>query len=168
MVARLARQKAQAIHQEGQFTLSADTIVTLGRRVLDKTDSEVEARAHLTSLSGRPHQVVTAICVVAPNGHLVERTVPSRVDFKRLDSWEIDAYIASNEWQGKAGGYAIQGLGGAFVKKISGSYSAIVGLPLYETRNALIGLGYPIHALGPDQTLEPDQALEPNQALENV
>lgn len=124
------------------FIMSADTVVAVGRRILPKAESEAEARACLGLLSGRGHDVLTAVAVLAPDGREASRLVESRVTFKRLSHPEVEGYIASGEWKGKAGGYAIQGLAGGFVTDIAGSYSAIVGLPLYETVSLLEGLGH--------------------------
>jgi len=124
--------------------LSADTVVAVGRRILPKAETETEARACLKLLSGRSHDVLTAVAVLAPDGREASRVVESRVTFKRLSQTETEGYIASREWHGKAGGYAIQGIAGGFVTDIAGSYSAIVGLPLYETASLLEGLGYPV------------------------
>ena len=126
------------------FIMSADTVVAVGRRILPKAETEAEARACLKLLSGRSHDVLTAVAVLAPDGREASRVVESRVTFKRLSQTEAEGYIASGEWQGKAGGYAIQGIAGGFVTDISGSYSAIVGLPLYESASLLEGLGYPV------------------------
>jgi septum formation protein len=126
------------------FIMSADTVVAVGRRILPKAEVETEARACLALLSGRTHDVLTAVAVLGPDGREASRLVESRVTFKRLSHAEIEGYAASGEWKGKAGGYAIQGMAGSFVTGISGSYSAIVGLPLYETASLLEGLGYPV------------------------
>ncbi|MES1159064.1 MAG: Maf family nucleotide pyrophosphatase [Terricaulis silvestris] len=137
---RLARAKAEAAKQLGVLILGADTVVAVGRRILPKAETEADARACLALLSGRTHRVFTAVCVVA--GDLArERVMETRVAFKRLSKAEVDAYIASGEWQGKAGGYAVQGRAGRFVSGIIGSYSAVVGLPLYETANLLESFG---------------------------
>lgn len=138
---RLAWEKAEAVSADG-FVLAADTVVAVGRRILPKAETETEARDCLALLSGRTHRVFTGISVRGPDGRSAERTVVSRVEFKRLSEAEIEAYIATGDWQGKAGGYAIQGPAGAFIPSIQGSYSAIVGLPLYETRALLTGLGW--------------------------
>lgn len=122
--------------------MSADTVVAVGRRILPKAETEAEARACLALLSGRGHDVLTAVAVGAGAGREASRVVESRVTFKRLSHAEVEGYITSGEWKGKAGGYAIQGLAGGFVTDITGSYSAIVGLPLYETVSLLEGLGY--------------------------
>jgi septum formation protein len=143
LAVRLAAGKGRAARGvEDCFVLSADTVVAVGRRVLPKAETEQQARDCLGLLSGRGHDVLTAVCVIAPDGREASRLVESRVTFKRLSHSEIEGYIASGEWRGKAGGYAIQGLAGGFVTDVSGSYSAIVGLPLYETLSLLEGLGY--------------------------
>ena len=126
------------------FIMSADTVVAVGRRILPKAETEADARACLKLLSGRAHDVMTAVAVLAPDGREASRVVESRVTFKRLSLTEVEGYVASGEWQGKAGGYAIQGIAGGFVTYVSGSYSAIVGLPLYESASLLEGLGYPV------------------------
>jgi septum formation protein len=153
LATRLARQKAQAalaairIDDElrGAFVLAADTVVAVGRRILPKADLLDEAAQCLRLLSGRNHKVYTAICLVTPKEAFRQRLIESRVRFKRLSAEDIDAYLASGEWRGKAGGYAAQGIAGSFIVKIVGSYSAVVGLPLYETLALLGGEGYPIH-----------------------
>ncbi|MDG1286486.1 MAG: Maf family protein [Rickettsiales bacterium] len=131
-VARMAKEKCAAIQREGATVLAADTVVACGSRILGKPENETQAREFLKLLSGRRHRVYTAICV---NGRC--KTVLTHVKFKRLSEQEVTDYIASNEWQGKAGGYAIQGRGAAFVPWINGSYSAVVGLPLSETLSLL-------------------------------
>ncbi len=143
---RLAREKARAAAEDGAITLAADTVVAAGRRILPKTETETEARQCLDLLSGRGHRVYTGVCVVAPGGREAMRLVETRVRFKALCEEDRSSYLASGEWRGKAGGYAIQGLAAAFVLDISGSYSAVVGLPLYETASLLAGLGYPVTA----------------------
>jgi septum formation protein len=142
MALRLACAKAEAAAVKGAFVLAADTVVALGRRVLPKAETEAEARACLALLSGRAHRVLTGVAVRAPDGRLARRLSETRVHFKRLSKAEIDAYVAAGEWRGKAGGYAVQGLAGAFVVALQGSYSGVVGLPLYETAMLLEGLGY--------------------------
>jgi septum formation protein len=144
LAARLAREKAQgAAHANpGLCALAADTVVACGRRILPKAETEDQARQCLALLSGRAHVVVTAVAVLAGEA-LRERLVETRVRFKRLTAAEIDAYVASREWEGKAGGYAIQGRAGKFVLSLSGSYSAVVGLPLYETAALLESAGVP-------------------------
>jgi septum formation protein len=151
---RLAKAKAETAYdavgrdQElaGAYIVAADTVVAVGRRILPKAELIDEAQQCLRLLSGRNHQVHTSVCVVTPKGAFRQRLVETRVRFKRLSNDEIEAYLATGEWQGKAGGYAIQGLAGAFVVKIVGSYTNIVGLPLYETATLLAGEGFPVHA----------------------
>lgn len=144
LAVRLAKAKADSVaqRQADAFVLSADTVVALGRRVLPKAETEAQARACLTLLSGRGHRVYTGLCVIAPDGRVAERLVETRLTFKRLSALEIDTYIASGEWHGKAGGYGIQGRAGGFVLDLQGSYPSVVGLPLYETLCLLEGLGY--------------------------
>jgi septum formation protein len=141
---RLAAEKAAAVvaRQAGAFVLAADTVVALGRRVLPKAETPDEVRDCLRLLSGRAHRVLTGLCAVGPDGHRAQRLVESRVRFKRLIAGEIEAYLEVGEGVGKAGGYAIQGRAGAFVTELQGSYSGVVGLPLYEAANLLGGLGY--------------------------
>jgi septum formation protein len=127
------------------LTLGADTVVCVGRRVLPKCEVSDEAAACLRLLSGRAHRVYTALTLVPIGGPSRHRLVEARVRFKRLSRDEIDAYLASGEWRGKAGGYAIQGLAGAFVVRLIGSYTAVVGLPLAETAALLAGEGYAAH-----------------------
>lgn len=141
---RLATAKAQQVarrHAEA-FVLGADTVVALGRRMLPKAERPEEGRRCLELLSGRAHQVLTGICVAAPGGRCGRRLVKTRVWFKRLSDEEIESYLGTGEWLGKAGGYAIQGCAGAFVSYLQGSYSGVVGLALHETQNLLAGLGY--------------------------
>ena len=129
------------------FCLAADTAVVVGRKILGKPDNIAEARHFLQLLSGRRHQVFTAVAVISPhNPRALSRIVRSRVKFRALTSQMIDDYIAANEWQGRAGGYAIQGYGGQYITWITGSYSGIMGLPLFETTQLLRGLGFPITA----------------------
>jgi septum formation protein len=141
---RLAADKAErvAAQHADSYVLGADTVVAVGRRVLPKVEGEIDGRACLELLSGRAHRVLTAIAVCAPQGRRAQRLVESRVHFKRLTPTDIDGYLQSREGIGKAGGYAIQGRAGAFVISLQGSYSGVVGLPLYETANLLAGLGY--------------------------
>ena len=139
---RLARSKAQAVHAPGQYTLAGDTVVAMGRRMLPKAADAGEVRDCLEKLSGRAHQVLSGIAVIAPDGREAVRVVVSRVLMKRLTEAEIDRYATGGDGIGKAGGYAIQGGAAPFVKAINGSYTAIVGLPLYETVSLLEGLGY--------------------------
>ncbi len=143
-VQRLAQAKAAAVaaRQPGAFVVAADTVVALGRRILPKAEDEATARRCLELLSGRRHRVLGGVVVVAPDGRTAARLVSTAVRLKRLDRPEIDRYLESGEWQGKAGGYAIQGRAAAFVPAINGSYSNVVGLPLAETAALLAGLGY--------------------------
>jgi len=150
---RLARAKAEVVlaaaredpELQGAYILAADTVVAVGRRILPKAELLDEAAQCLRLLSGRNHRVHTAICLVTPNESFRQRLVETRVRFKRLSAEDIEAYLASGEWRGKAGGYAAQGLAGTFIVKIVGSYSSVVGLPLYETMTMLAGEGYPVH-----------------------
>jgi len=150
---RLARQKAETalamvrIDEElkGSYVLAADTVVAVGRRILPKAELLDEAAQCLRLLSGRNHRVHTAVCLVTPRETFRQRLVETRVRFKRLSAEDIEAYLASGEWRGKAGGYAAQGIAGSFIVKIVGSFSNVVGLPLYETLALLGGEGYPIH-----------------------
>ena len=141
--ARLAREKAMSVatRHEGVLVLGADTVVACGRRILPKAETEAQARRCLALLSGRRHRVYGGVALSGPVGRLLERLVQSDVTFKPLSEAEIDAYLASGEWHGKAGGYAIQGLAALFVRRIGGSYSNIVGLPLYEVGGLLGGFG---------------------------
>lgn len=141
---RIAASKALKVSSEktGAFILSADTVVACGRRILPKTEKEEEALACLKLLSGRRHKVLTAVSAISPEGKQRTKLVTSVVRFKRLSPLELKAYIASGEWKGKAGGYAIQGMAATLIAFISGSYSGIVGLPLYETVNLLRDMGY--------------------------
>ncbi len=141
-VQRMAREKAAAIDADGALVLTADTVVAAGRRILPKAGTATEARACLVLLSGRRHRVMTAVVLKAPDGRQAERLCESVVGFARLSEREIDAYIASDEWRGKAGGYAIQGLAASFIRFLSGSHSNVVGLPLFETAQLLRGFGW--------------------------
>lgn len=143
---RLALDKGRAARRAhgADFILSADTVVACGRRILPKAETAQQARDCLDLLSGRAHDVLTGVAVLAPDGREAARVVESRVAFKRLSREELEGYLSTGEWRGKAGGYAIQGLAGGLISNISGSYSAIVGLPLYETACLLEGLGYPV------------------------
>jgi septum formation protein len=150
---RLATQKAQAsletalkcVDLRPCLVLAADTVVCVGRRILPKCEAPDEAQACLRLLSGRAHRVFTALTLVTTRGALRRRLVETRLRFKRLSREEFEAYLMSGEWRGKAGGYAIQGLAGAFVERLVGSYSNVVGLPLAETAALLAGEGYVIH-----------------------
>jgi len=150
---RLARLKAEAAlslvsvddELKGAYILAADTVVAVGRRILPKAELLDEASQCLRLLSGRNHRVYTGVCLVTPKESFRQRLVETRVRFRRLSEQDMEAYLASGEWRGKAGGYAAQGLAGTFIVKIVGSYTNIVGLPLYETVGLLTGEGYPIH-----------------------
>lgn len=144
MAGRLARAKAALVHknQPDHFILAADTIVAVGRRILGKAESREQARKYLTLLSGRRHRVYSGIALITPEGREISRTVMTRVIFKRLSTAELDDYLDHDEWQGKAGAYAIQGRAARFVKAVNGSYNNIVGLPLFECANMLQGNGY--------------------------
>jgi septum formation protein len=152
LVQRLSWEKARAAADVAAkrpaldhcLVVAADTVVCVGRRVLPKCEVSDEAAACLRMLSGRAHRVYTAVTLIA-RGTSRQRLVEARVRFKRLSRDEIDAYLASGEWRGKAGGYAIQGLAGAFVVRLVGSYTAVVGLPLAETAALLAGEGYAPH-----------------------
>ena len=149
---RLARAKAEfALAQvradeelRGAYILAADTVVAVGRRILPKAELIDEAAQCLRLLSGRNHRVHTAICLVTPKEGYRQRLVETRVRFKRLSNDDIETYLAAGEWRGKAGGYAAQGIAGSFIVKIVGSYSNVVGLPLYEVTTLLSGEGFPI------------------------
>ena len=150
---RLAHEKAEAAvaalraepDYAGALIIAADTVVGLGRRCLPRAELIEEAATCLRMLSGRSHRVYTGLALVTPKGHIRQRLVETRVRFKRLSREDTESYLASGEWRGKAGGYAVQGLAGAFVVKLVGSYSNVVGLPLYETMTLLVGEGYPVH-----------------------
>jgi septum formation protein len=151
LATRLASEKAAAARKikalqpdlDGAYLIAADTVVSVGRRVLPKAETSDEAEECLRLLSGRQHRVYTAVSLITPKGAERRRLVEARLRFKRLSTAEIEAYLATGEWRGKAGGYAIQGLAGVFVVKLVGSYTAVVGLPLYETVSLLVGEGYP-------------------------
>jgi septum formation protein len=150
---RLAREKVEkameSVARDPDFgepyLIAADTVVSVGRRILPKAELLEEAENCLRLLSGRAHRVHTAVAMVTPKGALRQRIVETRVRFKRLSRDDRENYLASGEWRGKAGGYAIQGLAGSFVIRISGSYTNVVGLPLYEVVTMLAGEGYPVH-----------------------
>jgi septum formation protein len=141
---RMAAEKAAAAAQAGALVLAADTVVAAGRRILPKAETEEEGRAALALLSGRRHRVHSAVAVTDGEGRTRLRLSTSLVAFRPLSSAEIDAYLASDEWRGKAGGYAIQGRAEALVRRLSGSHSGVMGLPLYETRALLRAAGYPL------------------------
>ncbi len=140
---RIAREKAEniATRHPGAVILAADTVVAVGRRILPKAEDAATAQACLELLSGRRHQVLTAVTVIDAQGSARHRLSVTTLAFKRLSPAEIAAYIAGNEWQGKAGGYAIQGHAEAFVRFLSGSHSGVIGLPLFETRALLVSAG---------------------------
>ncbi|MBL93742.1 MAG: Maf-like protein YhdE [Alphaproteobacteria bacterium MarineAlpha3_Bin5] len=144
MVARLSESKAVEVAKRhpSSFVLAADTAVAVGRRVLGKPINAEQAREFLVILSGRRHKVLTGVALVTPVGKTVKRIVTTSVKFKRLSPRDFDNYLELREWRGKAGGYAIQGHAGAFACSISGSYTNIVGLPLCETVNMLLGNGF--------------------------
>lgn len=144
LVERLAIEKGQAIAREhkGVFILSADTVVSLGRRSLGKPENEQEAILFLKMMSGRRHTVLGGIAVTTPEGKTASRVVETVVQFKRLSDAEIAEYLHSGEWDGKAGGYGIQGFAETYIKSIRGSYSNVVGLSLYDTMQILNGLGF--------------------------
>ena len=144
LVAADARRKAGKEH-EGAYLLAADTVVAVGRRILPKPDLSEEAADCLRLLSGRAHRVYTGLALMTPKGGVRTRLVETRVRFKRLSREEMDGYVASREWLGKAGGYAIQGLAGVFVVKLVGSYTNVVGLPLAETVALLAGERFPVY-----------------------
>jgi septum formation protein len=146
---RVAREKAQKIYkdrlkdkQPSAIILAADTVVGVGRRILPKTETSDSARQCLKLMSGRSHRVFTAVTVIDEAGKIREKCVETRLKMKRLSAEEIEFYLNSGEWDGKAGGYGIQGYAGAFITHLSGSYSNVVGLPLLETRNLLLASGY--------------------------
>jgi septum formation protein len=143
-VVRLAKTKAAAVAERHRlsFILAADTLVFVGGRVLGKPREADAARAMLERLSGRNHRVATGVAVIAPDGRATTRLAEARLTFSRLSPAQIEALLASDEWRGAAGGYRIQGLAGAHVVSLTGSYTAVVGLPLHETVNLLIGLGF--------------------------
>lgn len=144
LAARLAKQKLETIANKypRHWILAADTVVTCGRRVISKPSDEVEARQNLEILSGRRHRVISSVCVLGPSGKFNQRCVATRVLFKRLHLSEVEFYIGTGEWRDKAGGYGIQGQGARFIQSINGSYSNIVGLPLFETCGMLEGMGF--------------------------
>jgi septum formation protein len=143
-VKRIAQKKAHAVHSQcsDAYVLAADTILEMGRKIILKAQDREEARLILKNLSGRRHRIYTGVCILSPEGKEACRIVLTRISFKRFTDQELDEYVASNEWEGKAGAYAIQGMASKFVKFISGSYSNVVGLPLYETDCLLKGLGF--------------------------
>jgi nucleoside triphosphate pyrophosphatase len=153
LAVRLAEEKAGAAARiassrpelTGAYIIGADTVVSVGRRILPKCEIVAEAAQSLRLLSGRAHRIHTAVCLITPKGRARHKLVETRLRLKRLSAAEIEAYLGSGEWRGNAGGYAIQGLAGAFAQKLIGSYSAVAGLPLYETMSLLSGEGFPAH-----------------------
>ena len=149
---RLAKTKAEmavatmerAGERKGAYILAADTVVAVGKRILPKAELLEEATGCLRLLSGRAHRVYTGITLITPSGAMRHRLVETRVRFKKLSEDELENYLASGEWRGKAGGYAIQGIAGCFVVKLIGSYTNVVGLPLFETLSLLDGEGFPV------------------------
>lgn len=141
---RMAREKAETVapRHPGSLVLAADVVVAVGRRILPKAETEAEARACLTLISGRRHKVHAAVVLVGADGRVRERLSTSILAFKRLGDAEIEAYVASGEWHGKAGGYAIQGRAEAWVRHLGGSFSGVMGLPLFETRALLSSAGF--------------------------
>lgn len=152
LATRLAKGKAEAAYArlgddpelKDAYLIAADTVVAVGRRILPKPDLLEDAAQCLRLLSGRAHRVYTGVVVVTPKGAYRQRLVETRVRFKRFSRADLDNYLACGEWRGKAGGYAIQGIAGSFVVKLVGSYTNVVGLPLYETISMLDGEGYPV------------------------
>ena len=141
---RLAVEKARTVvpRSPGCLVLAADTVVAVGRRILPKAETPEQAAYCLRLLSGRNHMVLTGVAVVAPDGREASRLVETRVQFKHLSDAEKADYLAGGEWRGKAGGYGVQGVAGGFIIDLHGSYTSVVGLPLYETLNLLQGLGW--------------------------
>lgn len=141
---RMAEAKARAVagRRPACWVLAADTVVACGHRILPKAETEAVARRCLALLSGRRHRVIGGLALMTPDGRLRAHAVETRVGFKRLEDRETAAYLASGEWHGKAGGYAIQGLAAAYVTFLNGSYSNVVGLPLAETYALLTGVGF--------------------------
>jgi septum formation protein len=130
----------------GSYILAADTVVSVGRRILPKTEMIDEASSALHLLSGRSHRVFTGVCLITPDRTVRQKVIDTKVRFKRLSTTDIEHYLASGQWRGKAGGYAIQGIAGSFVVKLVGSYTNVVGLPIYETLALLSGEGFDVHA----------------------
>ncbi len=139
---RLAIEKTAAVAQPGHFVLAADSVVACGRRILPKAETEQDARLCLPLLSGRRHTVYGGIALALPDGKIRSRVCETVVQVRRLTDAEIESYIGSRDWEGKAGGYAIQGRFAAYVKFIGGSYSNVIGLSLYDTMQLLNGSGY--------------------------
>jgi septum formation protein len=158
LVRRLAQTKAEVARKTARsredlasaYVVAADTVVAVGRRILPKAEVVDEAAACLRLLSGRTHRVYTSVCLITPADKIRERTVETRLRFKRLSRDELERYLASGEWRGKAGGYAIQGLAGTFALRLIGSYTNVVGLPLYEAAALLEGEGFPTRFTWPN------------------
>ena len=159
---RLAKEKVAAAAEAPvvkalgapSFILAADTVVAVGRRVIGKPENVSQAGDALWLLSGRSHKVFTSVSLKTPTGSTRSRVVETKVRFKRLSREEVESYLASDEWRGKAGGYAIQGRAGAFVRMLTGSYTGVVGLPLYETVSLLQGTGYPVYFTWMNQAVD--------------
>nr|WP_284728041.1 Maf-like protein [Sphingomonas psychrolutea] len=151
---RLSTDKAKAaygeIHRDpawnGSYIVAADTVVAVGRRILPKAEYLEEASSALHLLSGRSHWVFTGVCLITPGGTVRQRIVETKVRFKRLSGLDVESYLASDQWRGKAGGYAVQGIAGCFVQKLVGSYTNVVGLPLFETLQMLSGEGFAVQS----------------------
>lgn len=141
---RMAREKAEVLepHHLGDFIITGDTVVAVGNQILPKANQLAQARACLTHLSGRTHRVYSALTLITAQGQVLQRLSLSRVRFKRLSGQEMSSYLDSGEWQGKAGGYAIQGLAAGFVRELKGSYSGVVGLDLFQVHTLLTGAGF--------------------------
>ena len=141
---RLAQEKAAKVAGDNpnSIILAADTVVGVGRRILPKAETLDQAKYCLALLSGRGHRVFTGVAVIKADGDMLSRVVETRLTMKRLSPPELNSYLKSGEWDGKAGGYGIQGIAESYISKIIGSYSNVVGLPLFETRNLLLGAGY--------------------------
>lgn len=142
--ARMATEKARAMAEPGAFVLAADTVVALGSRIMPKAADTEDVRACMALLSGRRHHVLTALALIGPDGRVGQRLSNSVVAFSRLSPMQLDAYAACGEGVDKAGGYAIQGRAAGFARFLSGSYSGVVGLPLFEVAQLLRGRGYPV------------------------
>ena len=151
---RLSTDKAKAAYQEirrdpvwnDSYIIAADTVVAVGRRILPKAEYLEEASSALHLLSGRSHWVFTGVCLITPGGTVRQKIVETKVRFKRLSGLDIESYLASGQWRGKAGAYGIQGIAGCFVQKLVGSYTNVVGLPLFETLQLLSGEGFAVQA----------------------
>ncbi len=144
---RIAEEKAYEILNrklapEDAFILSADTTVVCANQIIGKAETREEAKKIMEILCGRKHRVLTAVCVIAPNGEKCTKLVETTVKFKNFQSWELEEYLDTEEWKGKAGAYGLQGDPGGFCISINGSFSSVVGLPMYETKNMLLSLGF--------------------------